>query len=119
MRLPPKILATVRGPVLALAVTGCAAAEGAAVMDPPPELTTEPDVAATIVAAPADVVDYDAEAELARLDRVDQTEAREANRRERRIDAQARARAVRYRAARPPSQHHQQVITLMRLCGRG
>lgn len=119
MRLPPKILARVRGPVLALAVTGCASAEGAAVIEPPPELTTEPEVAAAIMATPPEVVDYDAEAELARLDRVDQREAREGNRRERRIDAQERERLARYRAANPPSQPPPQVIQLMRLCGRG
>ena len=99
MKLADPILASLRGPLVAVALAGCASPVAAP--RPPPEI--EP------IAEPApspDVVPYDPEAEGERLARLDRDHAADDRRRAQRIDR----RAV---AMRPPPR------AFLVACGRG
>ena len=82
MRLPPSLLARVRGPLALLALTGCAS---------PPAVETAPAIVDVIAepavpaAPPPDVVPYDEELEAVRLARADTALASDADRRSERI----------------------------------
>ena len=101
MKLPAPVLASLRGSLLGVAIAGCATAPAAPITEEP---APAPAPTAAIVVERPDPVDYDAEAESARLARADDARIDHDARRDRRIaelEADRRARRSRRSAITP------------------
>jgi len=118
MKLPVDLLASLRGPLLGVAIAGCATAPAAA------PITEEPAPEPAGVAVASEVMDpvgYDAEAEAARLARADDARIDHDSRRDRRIaELEADRRRARQTTRISPIQTTGWSIDHMRAaCGRG